>query len=124
MIFKKSMPPTAALAAQKLAIDEAVINQGLANAKWPGRLQKLNYNGVGLWIDSAHNPGGAVVLAKELQPGYLIIGMMQTKDVSRFISQFDPAITKIITVPIVGEEKCYSPRELAGNRSLSRICGG
>ena len=65
---------------------------GLQRAEWPARLQRLRGallaklpEGSELWLDGAHNPGGAEVLAAQLAawdgPTTLVVGMKQSKDV-------------------------------------------
>ena len=55
------------------AITEAQIRQGLAQARWPGRLQTLHWNHHEVRVDGAHNPDAAQQLAQERrcwnQPG-------------------------------------------------------
>src|SRR5262249_46219869 len=49
----------------------AAIAQGLRECVWPGRLQKLKPGPLAgdgqVWIDAAHNPGGAAVLAQAIR---------------------------------------------------------
>ncbi len=80
---------------------DAVYQTGLARAEWPARLQRLNGAlhhllpaGSELWLDGAHNPGGADALAVQLQnwsgPTTLIVGMKQSKDVGEFLARIMP----------------------------------
>ncbi|MCC6525729.1 MAG: bifunctional folylpolyglutamate synthase/dihydrofolate synthase [Polyangiaceae bacterium] len=39
---------------------------GLAGARWPGRLERIDRAGVTVWLDCAHNPAGARALAASL----------------------------------------------------------
>ncbi len=56
------------------AITEGQIRQGLAQARWPGRLQTLHWNHQSVRVDGAHNPDAAQQLALERrcwnQPGH------------------------------------------------------
>ncbi len=45
--------------------EEKDIINGLKNASWPARLQKISWQGKPLLLDGAHNPGAAEILAKE-----------------------------------------------------------
>ena len=78
-----------------------VIAAGLSTVTWPARLQKLTGallallpSGSELWLDGAHNPGGAESLAAQLQswdgPTIVVLGMKQSKDVSEFIRIIAP----------------------------------
>ena len=73
-----------------------VLARGVAAAEWPARLQRLRGAlaallpaGSELWLDGAHNPGGAEILAAQLQawdgPTTLILGMKKSKDVGEFL---------------------------------------
>ena len=73
-----------------------VLARGVAAAEWPARLQRLRGalaallpEGSELWLDGAHNPGGAEILAAQLQvwdgPTTLILGMKKSKDVGEFL---------------------------------------
>lgn len=74
---------------------------GLRQVSWPARLQKLQGAllallppGSELWLDGAHNPGGAESLARQLQewdgPTTVLLGMKQSKDVVEFIRIIAP----------------------------------
>jgi len=55
-----------ALAERGWPISEAAILQGLASARWPGRLERRLYRGRPLLLDGAHNPPAAHALRREL----------------------------------------------------------
>ncbi len=71
--------------------------QGVANAEWAARMQRLHGDlaallpaGSELWLDGAHNPGAGVVLAEHVagwndQPLDLVIGMKTSKDAAGFL---------------------------------------
>ncbi len=46
-------------------LEEKNIINGLKNASWPARLQKVSWQDKPLLLDGAHNPGAARILAKE-----------------------------------------------------------
>ena len=86
-----------------------VVAQGLRNATWPARLQKLTGKlaallpaGSELWLDGAHNPGGAEVLAQQLQewdgPTTLLLGMKKSKDVTEVIRILAPHAAALYAV--------------------------
>jgi dihydrofolate synthase/folylpolyglutamate synthase len=49
-----------------LAIPERAVAAGLAAARWPGRLQRAEWQGRELLLDGAHNPPAAAALRQEL----------------------------------------------------------
>jgi dihydrofolate synthase/folylpolyglutamate synthase len=55
-----------ALRGQGWPIPAAAINQGLAEARWPGRLELCRWQGQELLVDGAHNPPAAAALRQEL----------------------------------------------------------
>jgi dihydrofolate synthase/folylpolyglutamate synthase len=72
-----------ALAEQGWAINQAAILQGLAQARWPGRLEHRRFQGQPLMVDGAHNPPAAEALRKELDdpgPRRWLIGSQRHKD--------------------------------------------
>jgi dihydrofolate synthase/folylpolyglutamate synthase len=54
-------------AARFSAIDDAAIAAGIAGARWPGRLERIEQGGVTVLLDCAHNPHGAAALAAYLR---------------------------------------------------------
>jgi dihydrofolate synthase/folylpolyglutamate synthase len=79
-----------ALAAQGWPIDGAAMRAGVAAARWPGRLQQLDWDGLPLLLDGAHNPPAAAALRAELEahparhglsdgPRRWVIGMLANK---------------------------------------------
>jgi dihydrofolate synthase / folylpolyglutamate synthase len=55
-----------ALAERGWPISESAITQGLASARWPGRLERRHFRGRPLLLDGAHNPPAAEALRHEL----------------------------------------------------------
>lgn len=55
-----------ALAERGWPITPAAIRAGFAAARWPGRLQQLQWQGIPLLLDGAHNPPAAAALRSEL----------------------------------------------------------
>jgi dihydrofolate synthase/folylpolyglutamate synthase len=104
----------AALQAAKLEIPRSAYAQGVAQAQWPARLQKLQGAlldllpvGSTLWLDGAHNPGGGQALAEQLDrwpgPTTLVVGMKQSKDVAEFLAPLLPRAAKIFAVAEPGQ---------------------
>jgi dihydrofolate synthase / folylpolyglutamate synthase len=66
-------------------ISVPAIQRGMAKARWSGRLQWINWQGLRLLIDGAHNPSAAGYLRQyvdQLQPSSIhwLMGMLSTKD--------------------------------------------
>jgi dihydrofolate synthase/folylpolyglutamate synthase len=93
---------------------EAVLAEGMRKVEWPARLQRLSGRLAGLlpegselWLDGAHNPGGAEVLAAQLKAWggetILILGMKQSKDVAEFIRILAPYAARVFAVAENGQ---------------------
>jgi len=104
----------AALRAAGFAIPAAAVAAGLRNATWPARLQRLRGAllallpaGSELWLDGAHNPGGAEALAAQMQawPGAttLVIGMKKSKDVGEVLRLLMPRAERVFAVAEPGQ---------------------
>ncbi len=81
--------------------------EGIRNADWPARLQRLARGrlagllpqGSELWLDGGHNPDGGKVLAaamadfeeRQPRPLVMIVGMLGTKDSAGFLGPFGGA---------------------------------
>lgn len=118
----------AALSLGEPGLDAAPIAQGLREARWPARLQRLVAGpavvaappGTTLWLDGGHNPAAAEVLAASL-PGllrgrrlHLVVGMLSTKDLARFLTPLLPLAAGLWFVPVPGEPLGRDPGESAG----------
>jgi dihydrofolate synthase/folylpolyglutamate synthase len=101
----------AALRASGLAMDAAA---GLRAVEWPGRMQRLGGvyaamlpEGSELWLDGAHNPGGAEALAAILRgwggTTHLIVGMKQSKDCAEFLRIVMPHAASVQAVAEPGQ---------------------
>ena len=134
----------AAAAALQLALpglDAVAIAHGLVRARWPARLQRLVSGpavraappGVTLWLDGGHNPAAGEVLAASL-PGllrgrrlHLVVGMLSTKDLGRFLAPLLPLAAGLWFVPVPGEPLGRDPEasaELArGLGAEARVAG-
>jgi dihydrofolate synthase/folylpolyglutamate synthase len=104
----------AALRAAGIALAPEVMARGLQTAAWPARLQRLRGalarllpEGAELWLDGAHNPGGAQALAAQLAawrgPTTLILGMKQSKDVAEVLRILLPRAAAVYAVAEPGQ---------------------
>lgn len=70
------------------------VRAGLADVRWPGRLELLEHEGRTILIDGAHNPDGMAVLAGTVEaladslprgPATLLLGVMRDKAVGEML---------------------------------------
>ncbi len=110
-------------------VTESHIEQGIADAEWPARLQRLGPGllyeklpaGSELWLDGGHNPaaGRAVATAlaelEERVPRRLIVicGMLNTKDAGGFLENFDGLAERIMTIAIPDVTSTMSAEDLS-----------
>lgn len=81
-----------------LPIDEAAVRRGLADVRWPGRLELMDAAHLGwgrVLLDGAHNPDGAAALAAALRElglrrPALVLGAMQGKRVHAVLRALAP----------------------------------
>ena len=101
-------------------LDRAIA--GVAKAKWPGRVQKLDAGrlinitgGTPIWLDGAHNAHGAEALVKTMSDKQwcVIIGALNTRPIEDFIAQIAPMAARIIAVTIPQQEAALSASEIS-----------
>ena len=101
-------------------VGEAELREGLATARWPGRLELLDGRVLGkgrILLDGAHNPAGAAALARSLvdldvrQPA-IVFGAMRGKDVRGALSALAPLAPRFVFTR-VADPKAHDPAELA-----------
>jgi dihydrofolate synthase / folylpolyglutamate synthase len=112
-----------------IEIDEARLRRGMAEARWPGRLEVLDGSSLGLrrvLLDGAHNPAGAAALARALQDlgvrrPTIVFGAMRTKRVGavlRALARLDP----LFVFTRVDDPGAHTPQTLA--RRWRRLSDG
>lgn len=86
-------------------VEQTAIESGIANARWPGRLERLSEHPA-LYVDGTHNPSGARELQKFWQENfadkkiYLVYGAMRDKSVDEIAGVLFPQVeTVILTEP-------------------------
>lgn len=77
-------------------IDDVTLRTGLANARWPGRMERFVAapDGPTFILDGAHNPSAARALAEALKalgaPVHFLFGAMVDKDVESMLAALSP----------------------------------
>ncbi|MFZ9395215.1 MAG: bifunctional folylpolyglutamate synthase/dihydrofolate synthase [Erythrobacter sp.] len=93
-----------------LPVTEDAIRAGLANARWPARLQRLSHGPlVGtrqVWLDGGHNPNAAEAIARQFdgQKLHLVVGMIAGKDPGGFMAPLANLAQSIAVVPVPAHE--------------------
>lgn len=101
---------------------DAQIAQGVADAFWPGRMQRLGtgpltdllLDSTEAWLDGGHNPDAGGALANALRdraPLHIICGLLRNKDAMGFLRPFADRIASFQAVPIPGHEH-HDPKDL------------
>jgi dihydrofolate synthase/folylpolyglutamate synthase len=115
------------------AIDSLRLNhaayEGIVNAEWPARMQRLSSGklielgpqGCEIWLDGGHNAEGGRVAAAAVgdleervsRPLVVIAGMMANKDARAFLANFAGLTRHIIAVAIPDQDNAMPPDRLA-----------
>ena len=105
------------LSREGFPVPEAAIREGLATARWPGRLEVVPQDPRVL-LDGAHNPAAALTLAQNLKQAcnhgrlILVMGVMADKDVDTILARLLPLAQMVIfTQPQYF--RAATPRDLA-----------
>lgn len=108
----------AVAAAQTLGVTNRAIREGVRRVKWPGRLERLVYEGRTLLFDGAHNPAAAQTLRDVLaELGVvdftLIAGVGQDKDVPGVLSPLAAASKHAVLTRAQFSPRATDPADLA-----------
>ncbi len=108
--------------------NENYAKQGLQKAFWPGRLQKVKEGRFksllpqhDIYLDGAHNPHGAEILAKYVKdswqdkPVYLLWAMLNNRDASLWLKAFEGIFSEVITLPLSSTPNGHKPKDLKKN---------
>jgi dihydrofolate synthase/folylpolyglutamate synthase len=93
------------------AVKPAAIAEGIRKTRWPGRLERIERNGVEWMLDVAHNPAGAWALRAGLDqvssgasegdpPRTLIFSCLRDKPVAEMAQILFPLFDEVILAPI------------------------
>ncbi len=112
----------------RFEISEAACAEGIQQARWPARLQRLSPGplvdllpkGSELWLDGGHNAAAARLVAEHVRkefagglPLVLIFASLVTKDPRAMLKPFRELAWEVHTVPIPNHEH-RAPEDLAG----------
>jgi len=99
------------------------IAQGLQQAQWKGRLQRvpsaLIPEGSELWFDGGHNMAAAQAIGLHVRehwqdrPFYLIFGTTQGKSITDMLTSFDGLAQRVYGVKVKTEPKSHTPQAIA-----------
>lgn len=116
---------TALAALRALGKGEAACEAAVTRAEWPARMQRLRHGPLAeaagtaeLWLDGGHNPaaGRAVAAALKRLPEkrtHLIVGMLNTKDVTGFLRPLAEVAADLHAVSIPGATATLPAAETA-----------
>ena len=103
------------------------INKGIIKTKWPGRLEKVKLNKIPVYLDGAHNIDGAKKLLnffkQKKQKVWIIIGMLNNKNLIDFIKIIKPIADGIVAIPIPKEKNSFTSKQISNVcEKLNLIC--
>jgi dihydrofolate synthase/folylpolyglutamate synthase len=85
-----------------VALDEAALRRGLAEARWDGRMERVAQH-PDIYLDGAHNPASAKKLAETIQQmrsAYqriiLVIGILGDKDYRGILAELVPCADQVV----------------------------
>lgn len=117
---------TAAAALQRLnplglPVPDSAIRQGLAEVRWPGRLEVVRRSPL-VVLDGAHNPDGARAAAaavRDVLPHrkvVLLLGMLADKPVEQVLDALLPVASRVVvTEPVLGAGQRHATVREAGD---------
>ena len=107
---------TAAVALTRLGVSDSAIEAGIAQTRWPGRLERVSEHPE-IILDGAHNPAGARALAAYIdrfyshRPVRLIYGAMRDKAVAEIGGILFPRAQQVI-VTAPRQARALSPEAM------------
>lgn len=116
----------AAIAALRhLGKDDGAAEAAVTQAFWPARMQRLAEGPLveaapeaELWLDGGHNPAAGQAIGSHLaslpkRPTHLICGMLNTKDISGYLTPMMPHVASLTAVSIPDEPNTLPAEETA-----------
>lgn len=108
---------TAIAALDPLDLPAVAIQEGIRRARWPGRLERVRRQPE-IVLDGAHNPAGALALARHIRAFYssrtvkLVYGAMRDKAVTEAAGHLFP-LAEEVTLTAPGVPRSVRPEALA-----------
>lgn len=121
----------------KLAISIDALKAGVADARWPARMQRLGAGPVTallpereIWLDGGHNADAGMAIARHfggietdaanpLRTLHLMIGMLANKDPAALIEPMRESLASVTVVPVPGHD--HHGREAFGTGARQAI---
>lgn len=102
-------------------LPDGAIAQGLAQVRWPARLQPLRSGPLAsvapAWLDGGHNAHAAAAIAQwargQPKPLWMVCGLMARKDAAAFFAPLKGAVDHVVTIPIAGADDAQDAASLA-----------
>ena len=102
------------------SFSQKAINKGIKKTTWPGRLERGRLKNIPVYLDGAHNIGGAETLFKyfknQNKKVWLILGMLNNKNLYLFLKKLKPILNGVIAIPIPREKNSFTSEE------ISKVC--
>lgn len=103
-------------------VSEQAAAQGIAEANWPARLQRLSHGslvnrlprGVEVIVDGAHNRNAAEAVAKAMRGGgpiNIVTGILRNRGVDEVLAPFAGMVKRLLAVPLAGHDH-HDPRDI------------
>ena len=98
-------------------ISNKSISKGIYNTAWPGRLEKGFLKNIPVYLDGAHNVAGAEKIANffknNLVNRWLILGMLNNKDLYNYLIILKKIISGVIALKIPGVKNSFLSNDIA-----------
>ena len=94
----------------RIAVSEDAMKAGIANARWPARMQLLAPGPLKgtrqVWLDGGHNPQAGAMLGRHFADKrlHLVIGMIEGKVPTALTGPLAPMLASITAVPVPGQD--------------------
>jgi len=125
-----------AVSAAGFRVGELALAHAMGNVSWPARMQRLRQGKLvdllppdtELWLDGGHNPAAGAVTSRVVRQMceskkrrlILVCGMLNTKDVAKYLSAFRDSAACVYTVPVHFSD-CGTPAPALAE--TARQCG-
>ena len=102
-----------------------LLNKGIINTTWPGRLEMINYKNKKILLDGSHNIDGAINLSsflkeKNIKP-WILFGMLNNKKITKFLSIIKNQIEGIVAINIPEEKNAFTTDQILKKCNILKI---